>query len=168
MIGLHRDMSPLVDMTRRGAAGPARSAHPVYVDLLPPCNNACPAGEDIQGWLNLAQAGKFQEAWQHLVRDNPLPAVHGRVCYHPCEGGCNRAEEGGDWGPDANQNQNQQNQGGHYGGGYHRGGFVPIPIFIGGGGGARPGGGTSAPVAAPSARGGFGGTGGGFGGTSAS
>jgi translation initiation factor IF-2 len=83
-------------------------------------------------------------------------------------GGCNRADEGGDWGPDANQNQNQQNQGGHYGGGYHRGGFVPIPIFIGGGGGGRPGGGTSAPVAAPSARGGFGGTGGGFGGTSAS
>jgi translation initiation factor IF-2 len=83
-------------------------------------------------------------------------------------GGCNRADEGGDWGPDANQNQNQQNQGGHYGGGYHRGGFVPIPIFIGGGGGARPGGGTSAPSAAPSGRGGFGGTGGGFGGTSAS
>jgi hypothetical protein len=82
-------------------------------------------------------------------------------------GGCNRAEEGADWGPDANQNQNQQNQGGHYGGGYHRSGFMPIPIFIGGGGG-RPGGGTSAPVAAPSARGGFGGTGGGFGGTSAS
>jgi translation initiation factor IF-2 len=83
-------------------------------------------------------------------------------------GGCNRADEGGDWGPDANQNQNQQNQGGHYGGGYHRGGFVPIPIFIGGGSGARPGGGTSAPSAAPSGRGGFGGTGGGFGGTSAS
>jgi translation initiation factor IF-2 len=85
-------------------------------------------------------------------------------------GGCNRADEGGDWGPDANQNQNQQNQGGHYGGGYHRGGFVPIPIFIGGGGGGggRPGGGTSAPSAAPSGRGGFGGTGGGFGGTSAS
>ena len=89
---LHRDMSPLVDMTRRGGAGPVRSAHPVYVDLLPPCNNACPAGEDIQGWLNLAQAGKFKEAWQHLVRDNPLPAVHGRVCYHPCETSCNRGD----------------------------------------------------------------------------
>jgi NADPH-dependent glutamate synthase beta subunit-like oxidoreductase len=86
------DMSPLVDMTRRRQTGPTRSAHPVYVGLLPPCNNACPAGEDIQGWLDLAQAGKYRAAWQHLVRDNPLPAVHGRVCYHPCETACNRAE----------------------------------------------------------------------------
>jgi NADPH-dependent glutamate synthase beta subunit-like oxidoreductase/Pyruvate/2-oxoacid:ferredoxin oxidoreductase delta subunit len=88
----HHDMSPLVDMTRRRETGPARTAHPVYVNLLPPCNNACPAGEDIQGWLGLAQAGKFREAWGRLVSDNPLPAVHGRVCYHPCETACNRGE----------------------------------------------------------------------------
>ncbi len=92
MSEIHPDMSPLVDMTRRRMAGPERSSHPVYVDRLPPCNNACPAGEDIQGWLALAQAGKFRDAWQHLVRDNPLPAVHGRVCYHPCETSCNRGE----------------------------------------------------------------------------
>ena len=55
-----------------------------------PCNHACPAGENIQAWLELAQAGKYREAWETLVRDNPLPAVHGRVCYHPCESGCNR------------------------------------------------------------------------------
>lgn len=88
----HHDMSPLVNMTRRRATGPARSAHPVYVDLLPPCNQACPAGEDIQAWLGLAQAGKYREAWETLVRDNPMPAVHGRVCYHPCETACNRGE----------------------------------------------------------------------------
>ena len=86
------DMSPLIDMTRRRAAGPTRSAHPVYVDLLPPCNHACPAGEDIQAWLGLAQAGRYREAWEALVRDNPMPAVHGRVCYHPCETACNRGE----------------------------------------------------------------------------
>ena len=86
------DMSPLIDMTRRHATGPVRRAHPVYVDLLPPCNNACPAGEDIQAWLGLAQAGRYRQAWETLVRDNPLPAVHGRVCYHPCENACNRAE----------------------------------------------------------------------------
>jgi NADPH-dependent glutamate synthase beta subunit-like oxidoreductase len=59
---------------------------------LPPCNEACPAGEDIQGWLALAVAGDLEGAWRHLVRDNPLPAVVGRVCYHPCETKCNRAQ----------------------------------------------------------------------------
>jgi formate dehydrogenase beta subunit len=88
----HPDMSPPIDMTRRRVTGPARAAHPTYVDLLPPCNGACPAGEDIQGWLALAQAGKERKAWEHLVRDNPMPSVHGRVCYHPCETSCNRAE----------------------------------------------------------------------------
>jgi NADPH-dependent glutamate synthase beta subunit-like oxidoreductase len=67
-----------------------RTQRPIYLDLLPPCNSACPAGEDIQGWLAHAQAGRFFEAWSHLVKDNPMPAVHGRVCYHPCESSCNR------------------------------------------------------------------------------
>ncbi len=86
------DMAPIVDLTRGKGTGPVRFQRPVYTDLLPPCNNACPAGENIQAWLELAQAGKYREAWETLVRDNPLPAVHGRVCYHPCEGACNRAE----------------------------------------------------------------------------
>jgi len=63
---------------------------PVYVDRLPPCNHACPAGENIQAWLAEAQAGHYRAAWEILVRDNPMPAVHGRVCYHPCEDACNR------------------------------------------------------------------------------
>ena len=65
---------------------------PLYVDRLPPCNAACPAGENIQAWLAEAQAGRYRRAWDILVRDNPLPAVHGRVCYHPCEDACNRTE----------------------------------------------------------------------------
>ena len=80
-----RDMTPAVDLTRRNAAGPSRTRRPVYVDLLPPCNHACPAGENIQAWLALAQAGEYRQAWDALVGDNPMPAVHGRVCYHPCE-----------------------------------------------------------------------------------
>jgi formate dehydrogenase (NADP+) beta subunit len=84
------DMTPVVDLTHEKGTGPMRSRRPIYVDLLPPCNNACPAGEDIQAWLALAQAGKYRQAWETLVRDNPLPAVHGRVCYHPCETSCNR------------------------------------------------------------------------------
>ena len=86
------DMAPVVDLTRGKGTGPVRFQRPIYTDLLPPCNNACPAGENIQAWLELAQAGKYREAWETLVRDNPLPAVHGRVCYHPCEGACNRGE----------------------------------------------------------------------------
>lgn len=86
------DMTPVVDLTHGKGAGPVRANRPIYMDLLPPCNHACPAGENIQAWLDLAQAGKFQEAWEALVRDNPMPAVHGRVCYHPCEGACNRGE----------------------------------------------------------------------------
>jgi formate dehydrogenase beta subunit len=85
-----RDLMPVVDLTREMGTGPFRTRRPVYVDLLPPCNNACPAGENIQAWLALAQAGKYFAAWEMLVRDNPLPAVHGRVCYHPCEQACNR------------------------------------------------------------------------------
>ena len=85
-------MTPVVDLTREKGAGATRRRRPVYVDLLPPCNNACPAGENIQAWLALAQAGKFREAWEVLIRDNPLPAVHGRVCYHPCETNCNRQQ----------------------------------------------------------------------------
>src|SRR6202012_5414306 len=88
----HQDMSPLVDLTRRRVTGPARSAHPVYVDLFAPCNHACPAGEHIKKWLARAQGGKYRQAWETLVRDNPIPAIHGRVCYHPCETACNRAE----------------------------------------------------------------------------
>jgi formate dehydrogenase (NADP+) beta subunit len=71
---------------------PSRTMRPLYVDRLPPCNHACPAGEDVQAWLAAAQAGRYREAWQIIVRDNPMPAVHGRVCYHPCEDACNRAE----------------------------------------------------------------------------
>jgi len=71
--------------------GAARSRRPVYMDFLPPCNNACPAGEDIQAWLALAQAGQYEAAWQTLIENNPFPAIHGRVCYHPCETACNRA-----------------------------------------------------------------------------
>lgn len=85
-----RDMSPAVDLTRRQSAGPVRHSHPEYVHLLPPCNDACPAGENIQGWLAEAQAGRYRQAWEILIRDNPFPAIHGRVCYHPCEDGCNR------------------------------------------------------------------------------
>jgi NADPH-dependent glutamate synthase beta subunit-like oxidoreductase len=86
------DLTPIVDLTGEKGAGPVRTRRPVYVDLMPPCNHACPAGEDIQRWLGLAQAARYRDAWIALTRDNPLPSVHGRVCYHPCESACNRGE----------------------------------------------------------------------------
>ena len=92
-----RDLDPAQDLAPPSAlgtglkrTGPVRSQRPVYVDLLPPCNHACPAGEDIQGWLALAMKGEHEAAWRHLTRDNPFAAIHGRVCYHPCENSCNR------------------------------------------------------------------------------
>jgi len=63
-----------------------------YVDLLPPCNSACPAGENIQAWLRLVQQGNFKKAWEVIIENNPMPAIHGRVCYHPCENSCNRGQ----------------------------------------------------------------------------
>ena len=80
------------DSSRANHTGAWRTMRPVYVDRLPPCNHACPAGENIQGWLYFAEEGKYKEAWEILMRDNPFPALHGRVCYHPCEDACNRAE----------------------------------------------------------------------------
>jgi 2-oxoacid:acceptor oxidoreductase delta subunit (pyruvate/2-ketoisovalerate family) len=74
--------------------GSWRTERPVYRDLLPPCNNACPAGENIQAWLYEAEEGGegYERAWRKLMEDNPFPAVMGRVCYHPCETACNRAQ----------------------------------------------------------------------------
>jgi NADPH-dependent glutamate synthase beta subunit-like oxidoreductase len=87
-----RDVTPLPDLLHgRSHTGPTRERRPVYVDLLPPCNAGCPAGENIQAWLSHMQAGRHEQAWRQLVADNPLPAIHGRVCYHPCESVCNRA-----------------------------------------------------------------------------
>ncbi len=86
-------MTRPLDLTHeKRNVGPQRIQRPIYVDLLPTCNNACPAGENIQAWLAHAQAGRFKEAWQTLTQDNPMPGIHGRVCYHPCESACNRGK----------------------------------------------------------------------------
>jgi 2-oxoacid:acceptor oxidoreductase delta subunit (pyruvate/2-ketoisovalerate family) len=72
--------------------GSWRTERPAYVDLLPPCNHACPAGENIQHWLYSAEDGGYEAAWRQIMQDNPLPAIMGRVCYRPCETACNRAQ----------------------------------------------------------------------------
>ncbi len=72
--------------------GSWRTERPNYVSRLPPCNQTCPAGEAIQSWLALAEEGRYEEAWRKIMEENPLPVVMGRVCYHPCETACNRAQ----------------------------------------------------------------------------
>jgi 2-oxoacid:acceptor oxidoreductase delta subunit (pyruvate/2-ketoisovalerate family) len=74
--------------------GSWRTERPVYAHHLPPCNQGCPAGENIQQWLYEAEEGGagYERAWRQIMEDNPFPAVMGRVCYHPCESVCNRAQ----------------------------------------------------------------------------
>ena len=81
-----------VGSSKANHTGSWRTVRPEYVDRLPPCNSACPAGEDIQGWLFHAESGDYEAAWRALTANNPLPAIMGRVCYHPCEGACNRGQ----------------------------------------------------------------------------
>lgn len=91
--GAERDLTPLASVgLGQTRSGPVRSQRPVYVDLLPPCNAGCPAGENIQAWLGLVKSGNPEAAWRQLTIDNPFPAIHGRVCYHPCEAACNRVD----------------------------------------------------------------------------
>jgi len=65
---------------------------PIYRDRVAPCNEGCPVGIDIEGYMNLLREGRREEAVELLLRENPMPAVTGRVCYHPCENACNRRQ----------------------------------------------------------------------------
>jgi NADPH-dependent glutamate synthase beta subunit-like oxidoreductase len=85
-----KDLTPVYKETIGKGAGARRWQRPLYVDHLPPCNHACPAGENIQAWLALAQEGNYEAAWRKYMEENPLPGTHGRACYHPCESACNR------------------------------------------------------------------------------
>ncbi len=72
---------------------------PTYVHRAPPCQSSCPAGEDIRGWLHIARGQEKlpagvawqQAAFYRLTEANPFPAIMGRVCPAPCQGGCNRS-----------------------------------------------------------------------------
>ncbi|GAA2806966.1 NAD(P)-binding protein [Kribbella solani] len=80
-----------VGSSRANKTGSWRTERPVYLDRMPPCNDACPAGENVQEWLARAEEGDYEAAWRQIMADNPFPAIMGRVCYRPCETACNRA-----------------------------------------------------------------------------
>jgi NADPH-dependent glutamate synthase beta subunit-like oxidoreductase len=71
--------------------GNFRFYRPVYRDKTPPCNNACPTGEQIQKYLDYVKHERYLDGYVTIMQDNPMPSVTGRVCYHPCETACNRA-----------------------------------------------------------------------------
>lgn len=90
---INTDLTQLANLEAHSeGTGSVRKSKPEYVHFFPPCNSACPAGENIQAWLSLAQEGRVEDAWRKLTEENPMPAIHGRVCYHPCENSCNRGE----------------------------------------------------------------------------
>jgi NADPH-dependent glutamate synthase beta subunit-like oxidoreductase len=79
------------DGQRLFPTGNFRFFRPVYRDKMPPCNNACPTGEQIQRYLDFVKHERFLDGYLTICEDNFMPAVTGRVCYHPCETACNRA-----------------------------------------------------------------------------
>ena len=81
--------------TRYNKTGSWRYVRPLYEDKTPPCNHACPAGSDVVHYIGALREGDVERAWRILVAENPLPGVCGRVCPHPCEDECNRADLGG-------------------------------------------------------------------------
>ena len=72
--------------------GSWRYFRPVHEEKMPPCNNACPAGNNIQGFIKLIREEKLLDAWKLIKETSPLPGVCGRVCPHPCEKECNRGK----------------------------------------------------------------------------
>ena len=58
----------------------------------PPCKMACPVGVDAHGYVNLIEDGKYKEAVELIREELPFPGILGRVCSHPCEASCHRAD----------------------------------------------------------------------------
>ena len=83
-----------IGSSRANKTGSWRTERAVYTNRMPPCNDACPAGENIQSWLYETEEGGtgYERAWRKIMEDNPFPAIMGRVCYHPCETACNRGQ----------------------------------------------------------------------------
>jgi NADPH-dependent glutamate synthase beta subunit-like oxidoreductase/Pyruvate/2-oxoacid:ferredoxin oxidoreductase delta subunit len=89
-----RDIPPIAvsrTTTEVNPTGSWKYIQPRYEDRVAPCNAACPVGIDVEGYLYLLGQGRTREAIALLLEENPMPAVTGRVCHHPCEDGCNRA-----------------------------------------------------------------------------
>ena len=80
------NMTRPLDLTHeKRNVGPQRIQRPIYTDLLPTCNNACPAGENIPGLVGACAGQPIQGGMAESTENNPMPGIHGRVCYHPAK-----------------------------------------------------------------------------------
>lgn len=77
--------------TEINKTGTWRFVRPKYHEKTAPCSAACPAGEDIARIEMLLNQGRYQDAAETILLENPFPSVCGRVCFHPCETVCNRS-----------------------------------------------------------------------------
>ncbi len=77
--------------TELNKTGSWRFVRPKYHEKTAPCSAACPAGEDIARIEMLSSQGRYREALEIILLENPFPAICGRVCFHTCETACNRS-----------------------------------------------------------------------------
>src|SRR5690606_21024901 len=75
--------------------GTWRAKLPRHISAPSPCLTACPVNGDIAQWIGRARERDFRGAWEILTRNNPFPAIAGRICHHPCETACNRTSVDG-------------------------------------------------------------------------
>jgi heterodisulfide reductase subunit A2 len=82
--------------TRHPISRPFPQAIPNTYSIMrlgqPPCENACPAGVNVCGYMNLTGLGKFDEALALVREKMPFAAICGRICFHPCETACKRGQ----------------------------------------------------------------------------
>lgn len=78
-------------LSRTPAYCPSRSLE-LDKRKISPCRLECPLGVNVQAYMAYTAAGRFEEALSVIREDNPLPGICGRVCHHPCEASCRRAE----------------------------------------------------------------------------
>jgi NADPH-dependent glutamate synthase beta subunit-like oxidoreductase/Pyruvate/2-oxoacid:ferredoxin oxidoreductase delta subunit len=83
----HSSVSTAINKT-----GLWRYVRPRFVEKTSPCSAACPLGEDIARIELLVSQKAFLQAWETIIKENPFPATCGRVCFHHCEGACNRSQ----------------------------------------------------------------------------
>ncbi len=89
-----RDITPLqasLGTMLHNKTGSWRFIKPIYEEKVPGCQNGCPSGNDIEGWIKLINQNEYEKAYWHLKTEQPFPAILGRVCFKFCEQACNRS-----------------------------------------------------------------------------